>query len=550
MAQLWMIMICFLAERVKTSTCMDFTEQCDRPDNKEEVKAIQGEALYWPCPNLECSKEADHSQIYWYKNISGRIQEITTEKSARVHHHGPVLYILPLTSDDTGLYITRWWTALNNTDCVEFETSLVVGEKFHTKKSEITDTVLIICPVCEEQLKNLSWYKDFHLIPNESKERLYLRNTSKKDEGMYTCLCTWEHDGRQYNTSGSIHLQIKEPTTSFTPTIVHPRNNSVEFIDLGSEVVLNCSAFFGINIKKQCFVIWLRNNTRLEGVDGYTIHNWDQEGTFHSILTINKVSEVDLHSEFQCKAINLMSLSHVIITLKSRESVLPLVVMFLCTFLIFLLAAGTTKWFAVDLALFFRGLCIIRTNNDDGKVYDAYVIYQKDNEDGKTENSVSHFINIVLPAVLENSCGFKLYIHGRDDLPGEDSMELIETRMKLSRRLIVVLTTGMSHGQEVTIPQGYDWQMGLYQVLVQQEMSMILIQLGDTKDYSHLPLAMQHLLQKTPPLKWNEKSHQATSPSSRFWKRVRYMMPIVPAQVCPNSSSAKYHCQEFCDTHC
>ncbi|XP_072542573.1 interleukin-1 receptor-like 1 isoform X1 [Salminus brasiliensis] len=461
--------------------------------------------------------------------------------------------------------------------------------------------------------------EDFHLIPNESKERLYLRNTSKKDEGMYTCLCTWEHDGRQYNTSGSIHLQIKEPTTSFTPTIVHPRNNSVEFIDLGSEVVLNCSAFFGINIKKQCFVIWLRNNTRLEGVDGYTIHNWDQEGTFHSILTINKVSEVDLHSEFQCKAINLMSLSHVIITLKSRESVLPLVVMFLCTFLIFLLAAGTTKWFAVDLALFFRGLCIIRTNNDDGKVYDAYVIYQKDNEDGKTENSVSHFINIVLPAVLENSCGFKLYIHGRDDLPGEgfqcqkilpiihcrqrwvmgpsvfgmchmmqtgtnscckyfavtqgflttcilrklavagdgflflqypDSMELIETRMKLSRRLIVVLTTGMSHGQEVTIPQGYDWQMGLYQVLVQQEMSMILIQLGDTKDYSHLPLAMQHLLQKTPPLKWNEKSHQATSPSSRFWKRVRYMMPIVPAQVCPNSSSAKYHCQEFCDTHC
>ena len=58
----------------------------------------------------------------------------------------------------------------------------------------------------------------------------------------------------------------------------------------------------------------------------------------------------------------------------------------------------------------------------DGKVYDAYVIYQKDDVDEKTEKKMAHFIHRVLPAVLENSCGYKLYIHGRDDLPGEGTV--------------------------------------------------------------------------------------------------------------------------------
>lgn len=59
----------------------------------------------------------------------------------------------------------------------------------------------------------------------------------------------------------------------------------------------------------------------------------------------------------------------------------------------------------------------------DSKLYDAYVIYQKDNMEEKTGRKVAHFVNKVLPAVLENSCGFKLYIHGRDDLPGEGAVQ-------------------------------------------------------------------------------------------------------------------------------
>ncbi|KAL7836120.1 hypothetical protein AOLI_G00274040 [Acnodon oligacanthus] len=262
---------------------------------------------------------------------------------------------------------------------------------------------------------------------------------------------------------------------------------------------------------------------------------------------------MDLRSEFYCKASSPYKWMYVIITLKSRESLLPLVVIFLCIFLIILLAAGTTKWYAVDLALFFRGLGLVQNKRNDGKIYDAYVIYQKDNVDEEMKKKLAHFIYRVLPAVLEKSCGFKLCIYGRDDLPGEaDCIELTEMRMQLSRRLIVVLTPGNSREQGPMTPaQDYDWQVGLHQVLFQQETRMILIQLGDIKDYSHLPLGLQHLLQKGPPLKWNEASRRAASPSSHFWKKVRYMMPVIPAQQCsPNLGSSQFHFPQYPDTWC
>lgn len=121
---------------------------------------------------------------------------------------------------------------------------------------------------------------------------------------------------------------------------------------------------------------------------------------------------------------------------------------------------------------------------------------------------------------------FKICLSTTVSLPPPDFTELIETRMQLSRRLIAVLPPGICQHQGVTASFCYDWHVGLHQALVEQELRVILIQLGDMKDYSHLPLGLQHLLQKTPPLWWNEGSGRASCPTSRFWKQVRYMMPV------------------------
>lgn len=58
----------------------------------------------------------------------------------------------------------------------------------------------------------------------------------------------------------------------------------------------------------------------------------------------------------------------------------------------------------------------------DGKMYDAYVIYQRNNLDEMTSKTVSDFVSGSLLTVLESYYGFKLFIHGRDDLPGEGTL--------------------------------------------------------------------------------------------------------------------------------
>ena len=55
----------------------------------------------------------------------------------------------------------------------------------------------------------------------------------------------------------------------------------------------------------------------------------------------------------------------------------------------------------------------------DARLYDAYVVYQMQKMDKVTENTLCQFITQVLPSVLEEKCGYRLFIQGRDDIPGE-----------------------------------------------------------------------------------------------------------------------------------
>lgn len=54
----------------------------------------------------------------------------------------------------------------------------------------------------------------------------------------------------------------------------------------------------------------------------------------------------------------------------------------------------------------------------DGKVYDAYVLYTK-SSGRESFYHLETFVHRILPDILEQQCGYNLFILGRDDLPGE-----------------------------------------------------------------------------------------------------------------------------------
>uniref|UniRef100_A0A672MJ55 TIR domain-containing protein n=1 Tax=Sinocyclocheilus grahami TaxID=75366 RepID=A0A672MJ55_SINGR len=339
------------------------------------------------------------------------------------------------------------------------------------------------------------FWQNFVLIPNQESARvLRIPNSSKESEGIYTCVCTWEHHGIKHNSSGSRRLIIKEQTISSPPKFLLPINNSVVFTDVGSEVILNCSVFFGLTVCDQCSIHWEINGIRPSGLNGYEsrysvlFFSRRMDGTVQSVLTITEVSESDLRSEFACKA---------------EDSVEVIFVSLLYVYYMYV-------YYHLILT--------------DGKLYDAYVIYQRNNLNEMTSKTVSDFVSGSLLTVLESYYGFKLFIHGRDDLPGEDCINLIETEIQLSRRLIIILTSGASTDKSSVSPEAYDLQVGLHQALVQGATGVILIQLGQMRDYTHLPLGLQHLLCKNSPLLWRDGE---SSPNSRFWKRVRYQMPTL-----------------------
>ncbi|XP_028250206.1 interleukin-1 receptor-like 1 isoform X2 [Parambassis ranga] len=443
--------------------------------------------------------------------------------------------------------------------CSNHPVSIIVFDVSHRRSLNLTYGKVkntdkkkkVLCPdpvkdTCQTFTGTFTWYKDLQFLPGEHDVELWIDMATKKDEGIYTCMCTWTHNNREYNSSGSRELIVPEEVIHKDIQILTPTDKE-QFADEGSSIKLNCSIFCGINAKSKCDASWLMNGKPVSQSKGYSqstnmvIESPSKNTISTAILTIDKVSVEDFQAEFKCVGDGFFTQKITTLTLKQRESIIPLVIGGVCVLVLCALTVVLVKWFAIDLALFFRPYCQPSSPNKDSRVYDAYVVYQTHDMDKATEDMLSEFVTKALPCVLEDKAGYRLFLHGRDAIPGEDRLELVEEYIKKSRRLIVILTPGSESEiatTQTSAMEEFDWQVGLHHALVQRDMCVILIQLGETgpQGYTHLPPGLQHLIRKSPPLKWPKGSPDALSWKSRFWKRVRYLMPATPARKYAQSS--------------
>lgn len=527
------------------------TVHCDYDEDPElrEQFLDEGESLWFVFMSSN-----PKSNFTWYWNNSRDVLALSTQETQLVHAEGPALFLLNATQTLSGCFMAREKKSSGRVRDHHLLVSVMPPNSSKSPYGEMNfsgNSMVISCPdpvsdTCGKLNGTLSWYKDAVLLPNQESSHATVSGALEKDQGLYTCVCTWKHRQHLYRSVGSRQVYITKPSIAEVPVkILFPTEKKL-WASADDPLKLNCSVFCGINVSHHLCRAWWEtrpsslNPERSNQTEVYSPKSSNRT-VVTAVLTISQVSADDFKQQFVCFGRGPYDREEVSFTvhLKPRQTLGSLVTVGTCAFLLCVLVAVIVRSFSIDLALLARKFIPFREDSG-GKAFDAYVVYQQEVQDKPTEEALTQFLSRDLPCVLEEQCGYRLFIHGRDDLPGEDRVEQVEEHMRKSRRLIVILTPGS--GSEVTEtylrPEGYDWQVGLHQALVQRDLSVILIQLGDTGPggYSHLPPALQHLIQRGAPLRWPQEP-QAASANSRFWKRVRYLMPAAPVTRRPLSTA-------------
>ncbi|NXV76889.1 IL1R1 protein, partial [Atlantisia rogersi] len=351
---------------------------------------------------------------------------------------------------------------------------------------------------------------------------LIIFNVTVHDQGNYTCETTYTYNGKQYNISRDVRLTVEVSPPKRPPEISYPINNSIE-VELGSQVTVDC------------------NTTGADGYEPFHKGLWfdisiccllDREETsydgrpMHSVkLVISEVNSEDYERPFVCQASNAFGQVASYIILKHRVpdtqrwltgGLLSFLILTFITLIIY-------KVFKIDLVLWYRNSPCAFASKEDGKIYDAYVLYTK-SSGGRSLYRLETFVRRILPDVLEQQCGYNLFILGRDDLVGEAVITVADDTVKESRRLMIIL--GSEASSSCLLDDASEQQLAMYNALIRDGIQVILIEIDEVQDYTRMPESIKYIKQKHGAIQWKgDFSEKSCSPNTRFWKYVRYQMP-------------------------
>ncbi|XP_051008611.1 interleukin-1 receptor-like 1 [Acomys russatus] len=342
-----------------------------------------------------------------------------------------------------------------------------------------------------------------------------------------------------YKTTESTE-KINEKGFSVFPVITTPSKNETFDVEVGKTATITCVACFGTGSQILTAVLWQINKRNIGNFNEPRIQ--EEEGQNHSndmgcltsVLRITGVTDKDLSQQYDCMALNTHGHERHPIRLRKkqpidRRSTYHLVVG--CSTLLMLVSVLVIvlKVFWIEVALCWRDIVTPYKTQNDGKLYDAYVIYPRGFWGSSAgASSVEFFVHHTLPDILENKCGYKLCIYGRDLLPGQDAATVVESSIQKSRRHMFILAPHMMHSKEFA----YEQEVALHSALIQNNSKVILIEMQPVGEASRLQVedlqdSLQHLVKMQGTIKWRE-DHVANkeSLSSKFWKHVRYQMPV------------------------
>nr|XP_012807935.2 interleukin-1 receptor-like 1 [Jaculus jaculus] len=393
----------------------------------------------------------------------------------------------------------------------------------------------------------LQWFKNCKALQEPKyrthKSFLIIDNVRRDDEGDYTCKFIHTENGVDYNVTATRSFKVADQNSfSMFPVIIAPPYNETKEVEIGETVNLTCFACFGKGAQVLAAVLWQVNKTKVEDFgeariqkdEGQNQSSSDELTCLNSTLRITDVQEEDLSWEYDCLALNLHGVLRHTMRLRRKKPIDQQSIYYIasgCSLLLILVSilVMLLKVFWIEFSLFWRDIALPYKIRNDGKLYDAYVIYPRNFKSSiERASSVEFFVHHILPDVLENKCGYKLCIYGRDMLPGEDAVTAVETSIQKSRRHMFILTHHMMHSKEFA----YEQEIALHSALIHNDSKVILIEMEALGEPGGLPLecfqdSLKHLVKMQGTIKWRQ-DHVANKRSlgSKFWKHVRYQMPV------------------------
>ncbi|XP_039527389.1 interleukin-1 receptor type 1 isoform X3 [Pimephales promelas] len=400
---------------------------------------------------------------------------------------------------------------------------------------------------------SIQWYKsceplqvDEKFTPNE--ELLRIHKVHLDDAGLYTCKMTFSLGGVVGEMAESVECEVHDEYLE-KPRLIEPVNEIIK-VERGSSFRKDCVVVVPGKGVPQVPVLWkVTSGSEEEFISKNTSHRIYQETMNESrteegfvlvqTLSVSDVWQEDFYLNFTCMVIGSRG------TQSGQFSLIPadpnlfllLGLVLGSVALLFVTGVSLCTVFKVELALWVRTVFpfLYKTTDGDGKQYDAYIAYPRV-LDGSSEKA-EVFAMSTLPQVLEGRYGYKLFILGRDGLPGEAVVDVVEEALTRCRRLLLLYTS-----TSLCSPEALEWaeqQTGLHRGLVENTVSIVLLELEEIREPDRLPHSVRLLKEKQGALqawkrrkRWmccdwkTEKRSTSLDPSARFWREVRYHMPV------------------------
>ncbi|XP_060043368.1 interleukin-1 receptor-like 2 isoform X2 [Erinaceus europaeus] len=356
-------------------------------------------------------------------------------------------------------------------------------------------------------LDSVKWFKDCKEIRENRftslRKKLLVNDVVTDDRGNYACQASLKHAGKNYTV-------LKSITVTTSSTLI---------VDCNITDVKGNTNSRSWRVNGTLVDDYYTESKRIqEGIESYV---YFEDHNFYTVnITFLEVKMEDYGQIFMCHA--GVSAAYIMLDLPAPDFRVNLIVGLLILTGMVVSVVCVYTIFKIDIVLWYRSAFLSTGVIEDGKLYDAYVLYPKTQRESHHQD-VATLVLKILPEVLERQCGYKLFIFGRDEFPGQAVANVIDENIKLCRRLIIILPKSLSFA---LLKNMSEEQIAVYNALVQDGMKVILIEMEEIKDYTVMPESIQYIKQKHGALLWSGDFTEKTQcAKTKFWKRVRYRMP-------------------------